>query len=358
MAAMIRKIVVAAIVAAIAWFGSSMLGFPRVFQIMFALYAALGLAVFLLLDARSLPRLSGLAAAAALVAFYAVLSGVYIMGAAALPQYDPEDEKGKIEKLLKAKRAKLEQEHGTLDDMLSQARAMDAKVQQLTERLSRLAPAEPSATALPAPSTGVKDVLARGMEVYDLHECYNCHKIGGKGSVKKRGPVLDNVGSLLTKDDIRKKVFDPTYLYAEGFEKEHKKGVMPDKYKELMSDEEVDALAAYLSTLKNPTVETPKPVFVKSTVEHGFIVYGYVRDAAGKPVAGVEVQAKPLKEHGHAASAKTNEQGYYELFLHLHNEDAGTKVAVSAKGAQKEFVANYDPNDKVTKRQIAIDLTV
>ena len=70
-------------------------------------------------------------------------------------------------------------------------------------------------------------LLARGMEVYELHECYNCHKIGGKGGAKKRGPELDNVGNLLTIDDIKKKIVDPTYLYAEGFEKEHKKGVMP-----------------------------------------------------------------------------------------------------------------------------------
>src|SRR5947199_49291 len=77
----------------------------------------------------------------------------------------------------------------------------------------------------PAASSSV-DSIARGMEVYDLHECYNCHKIGGKGSVKKRGPVLDNIGSYLTPDDIKKKVFDPGYLYADGFEKEHKKKQM------------------------------------------------------------------------------------------------------------------------------------
>jgi mono/diheme cytochrome c family protein len=55
-------------------------------------------------------------------------------------------------------------------------------------------------------------------------------------------------------------VFDPTYLFAEGFEKEHKKGVMPDKYKELMSDQEIDELVAYLSTLKDGSVQTPKPI--------------------------------------------------------------------------------------------------
>ncbi|MEW6543466.1 MAG: c-type cytochrome [Nitrospirota bacterium] len=336
------------------------LAFPPVFQVMFFLYALLGAAVFVLLDAPPVRPMSGLKALLALFLFYLVVSGLYIGGASLLPQYDPEDEKGKIEKLLKAKREKAEHEHKNVDELLKQVAELDAKAQAVSARLNRIAPAPATLGPAPdaAPAAGGMSLVARGKEVYELHECYNCHKIGGQGSVKKRGPVLDNIGSLLTIEDIKKKIFDPTYLYAEGFEKEHKKGLMPDKYKELMTEEELGALAAYLNTLKNPAVETPKPVFVKTKVEHGFIVYGYVKDGSGKPLAGVEVQAKPLKEHGHASSAKTNQEGYYEIFLHMHNEDAGVKIAVSAKGAQKEVVANYDPNDKVTKRQASVDLSV
>jgi mono/diheme cytochrome c family protein len=47
---------------------------------------------------------------------------------------------------------------------------------------------------------------------------------------------------------------------AEGFEKEYDKKLMPGKYKELMSDQEIDALIAYLVTLKDASVQTPKPV--------------------------------------------------------------------------------------------------
>lgn len=339
---------------------SKALDFPAVFQVMFFIYAMLGAAVFILLDAPPVHPMSGLKAAVALIVFYAACSVVYIGGASLLPQYDPEDEKGKIEKLLKAKREKAAQDLKSLDELMQKETELDSKVQSLLARLNELAPsssAGPVADSL-KPAGGGMSLVSRGMEVYDLYECYNCHKIGGKGSVKKRGPVLDNVGSLLTKDDIKKKVFDIAYLYAEGFEKEHKKGVMPDKYKELMSEEELEALGAYLSTLKNPAVETPKPVFVKTKVEHGFIVYGYVRDSGGKPVPSIEVQAKPLKEQAHVGSAKTNQEGYYEIFLHLHNEDSGTKITVSAKGVQKDVVANYDPSDKVTKRQASVDLSV
>jgi mono/diheme cytochrome c family protein len=360
MGGIIRKVVVALVVAAVLWVASGTFGFPRVFQIMFVLYAGLGLVIFLLLDARPMPRLAGGAAAIALVLFYVAISVAYIGGAAALPQYDPEDERSKIEKILKAKRERAGHDGKDVDQMLKHAQELNARAEELMARLRHVAPSAGDSgldVAVTKPM-GATDMIARGMEVYELHECYNCHKIGGKGSVKKRGPVLDNVGSLLTIEDIKKKVFDTAYLYAEGFEKEHKKGVMPDKYKELMTDEELEALATYLSTLKNTAVETPRPVFVKTKVEHGFIVYGYIRDGTGKPLAGVEVQIKPQKEHAHASTVKTNAQGYYESFLHLHNEDAGTKILVTANGVQKEVVANYDPNDKVTKRQASVDVTV
>jgi mono/diheme cytochrome c family protein len=358
----LTKIIVGLIVGGIFVGLASVFAFPPVFQAMFFLYAMLGAGVFILLDAPSLGTMGGVKAIVGLSVFYIVVSTLYIGGASLLPQFDPQDEMGKIEKLLKVKRERAAHEHEAVDESLQQVKTLERKVQTLTTRLNQLAPiAAPDAglnAAIPTPSAGGTDLIARGKEVYELHECYNCHKIGGQGSVKKRGPVLDNIGSLLTIDDIKKKVFDTTYLYAEGFEKEHKKGLMPDKYKELMTEEELGALAGYLSTLKNPAVETPKPIYVKTKVEHGFTVYGYVRDGSGKPVAGVDVQAKPLKADGHAGSTKTNPEGYFEIFLHLHNEDSGTKIVVTAKGVSKEIVATYDSNDKVTKRQASVDLSV
>jgi len=358
---MLLKLVVGAGLIPIVWFLTSAMHFPRVFQIMFVLYIVLGLVVFLLLDAPPVRTIGGWKAAAALVVFYVVLSTAYVLGASILPQYDPNVEKEKIDKIVKPRMETPEQRQARLEALLKKTEELQAKTDTLLTALNRFSPAPaatvPSAASAPTASGSV-NVIARGMEVYDLHECYNCHKIGGKGSVKKRGPVLDNIGSYLTPDDIKKKVFDPGYLYAEGFEKEHKKKQMPDKYKELMTDEEVSALAAYLASLKNPAVETPKPVFVKSNVSHGFIVYGYVKDKSGKPLPGVTVLAKPLKPGREAHEATTNAEGYYEIFLHIHNEDVGTKIEVSAKDAKKEITANYNPEDKVTKRQTAVDLVL
>src|SRR5206468_12431620 len=104
------------------------------------------------------------------------------------------------------------------------------------------------------------NLLALGKEQYDQQECYNCHKISGKGSVKKRGPVLHNIGSLMKPEEMKEKLLNPRSWMAEGFEKEYNKKLMPDKYKELMSDQEIDELVAYLSTLKDASVQTPKPI--------------------------------------------------------------------------------------------------
>lgn len=239
------------------------LHFPPIFQGMFFGYAMLGAAVFILLDAPSLKPISGVKAVIALVVFYGILSVVYIGGASNLPQYDPEDEKGKIEKLLKAKRAASEQ--GKAEELLARAKALSEKADTIMARLQAVGGA---AAEAPAGEGGAKpagapaaagDLVALGKEQWNLQECYNCHKLFGEGG-KKRGPELDNIGNLLKPEELRQKVLDPQSWMAEGFEKEYEKKKMPDKYKELMEEKEVDALIAFLATLKNPAVNTPKPI--------------------------------------------------------------------------------------------------
>ena len=355
---MLLTLIIGVALMPLVWFVTGAMHFPPVFQIMFVIYVLLGLIVFLLLDAPPIQKVGGWKAVVALLVFYAVISAAYVLGASILPQYNPVVEKEKIDKIVKPKMETPEQRRARLDTLLKKTEDLQVKTDTLLAALNKFSP--PPAASVPAVPTASSavDILARGREVYDLQECYNCHKIGGKGSVKKRGPVLDNIGAYLTPDDIKKKIFDPGYLYAEGFEKEHKKKQMPDKYKELMTDEEVNAVAAYLATLKNGSPDTPKPIFVKSNVSHGFIVYGYVRDKNGNPVPDVTVVAKPLKEGRETHEGKTSKEGYYEIFLHIHNEDVGTKIEVTAKGVKKEITANYNPEDKVTKRQAAVDLVI
>jgi len=238
------------------------LEFPFIFQMMFFGYAMLGAAVFMLLDAPSLKTMSGMKSLIVLIAFYIVLCTVYISGASMWPQYDPEDEKGKIAKILGPKFAATQQ--GKAEELIARAKALDEQVKALEVRLKALGgdqvAKEPPAGAPPA-ANGVAtgDFMKQGEEQWQLQECYNCHKLKGEGG-KKRGPELDNIGTYLTVDDIKQKILDPKSFMAEGFEKEWEKGKKPDKYKDLMEANDVVALASWLGTFKNTSVNTPKPI--------------------------------------------------------------------------------------------------
>jgi len=238
------------------------LEFPFIFQMMFFGYAMLGSAVFMLLDAPAIKTMSGVKSLIALVAFYIVLCTVYISGASMWPQYDPEDEKGKIAKILGPKFAATQQ--GKAEELIARAKALDEQVKALEVRVKALggdqATKEPQAGAAPTPTAvATGDFMKMGEEQWQLQECYNCHKLKGEGG-KKRGPELDNIGTYLTVDEIKQKILDPKSFMAEGYEKDWEKGKMPDKYKDLMEEGDVVALASWLGTFKNTSVPTPKPI--------------------------------------------------------------------------------------------------
>lgn len=264
----IKKSIVGIVVGGILFGATNALGFPFVFQALFFGYAILGAIVFIILDLPALKPFGGAKAVGALLVFYVILSVSYIAVGAMWPQYDPEDEKGKIEKILKPKREQYEA--GKVEVLLQRAKALDEKAKELTARLQALgaaqAPADQKAgggsapTATTAAATG--DVAKLGEEQWQLQECYNCHKLKGEGG-KKRGPELDNIGNLLSADEIAKKILDPKSYKAEGFEQEYDKGKMPDKYKDLMEPGDVQALAVWLAGFKNASVNTPKPIKMK-----------------------------------------------------------------------------------------------
>ncbi|MBX3236618.1 MAG: cytochrome c [Nitrospiraceae bacterium] len=263
----IKKTIIGVVIGGILFGATNALGFPFVFQALFFGYAMLGAIVFIILDLPTLKPFGGVKAVGALIVFYVVLCVVYISGASLWPQYDPEDEKGKIDKILKPKREQYEA--GKVDVLMQRAKALDEKAKELTARLQSLgaaqAPADQKAGGDSAPTSTVAssgDIAKMGEEQWQLQECYNCHKLKGEGG-KKRGPELDNLGNLLSADEIARKILDPKSYKAEGFDQEYEKGKMPDKYKDLMEPKDVQALAAWLATFKNASVNTPKPIKMK-----------------------------------------------------------------------------------------------
>jgi mono/diheme cytochrome c family protein len=85
--------------------------------------------------------------------------------------------------------------------------------------------------------------VAKGAQVYADQKCAVCHSIGDKGN--KKGP-LDDVGSKLSAAEVQEWLVDATGMAAKA--KATRKPPMKS-YATLPKDD-VDALVAYLMTLK------------------------------------------------------------------------------------------------------------
>jgi len=97
-------------------------------------------------------------------------------------------------------------------------------------------------------------------------------------------------------------------------------------------------------------VIVPSPeVFSTHENDHRFIVEGHITDSdgIGIPNAKVFVRAEVLDT---GVTAFSDQAGFYSALLHLHSEDAGTSITVTAFGATEHITAEFDPADKTTAR--------
>lgn len=93
-----------------------------------------------------------------------------------------------------------------------------------------------------AAAAAAQDAKAKGEKVYADQKCSLCHSIGGKGNAK--GP-LDAVGSKDSPDELRQWIVD-----AKGMTAKTKAPRKPEMKTYNLPKEDVDALVAYLSSLK------------------------------------------------------------------------------------------------------------
>jgi mono/diheme cytochrome c family protein len=86
-------------------------------------------------------------------------------------------------------------------------------------------------------------LVQKGQQIYAARKCSMCHSVAGKGNPKGS---LDGVGAKWTADEIREWIVNSKEMAA----KHHatRKPAMPDFSK--VPKEEVDALVAYMQTLK------------------------------------------------------------------------------------------------------------
>jgi hypothetical protein len=103
-----------------------------------------------------------------------------------------------------------------------------------------------------------------------------------------------------------------------------------------------------LLALAAPATATHEP-------DHRFLVLGYVTDAGGRPVAGARVVVTRART-GLEYPTRTEPDGFYFLVLHLHDEDEGDLLRVSANGVRGEVRARFDVADKKVERGTRVDV--
>jgi mono/diheme cytochrome c family protein len=89
---------------------------------------------------------------------------------------------------------------------------------------------------------GAQDKVAKGEKVYADNKCALCHSIGDKGN--KKGP-LDGVGTKLSAADLKAWIVD-----AAGMTAKTKAERKPNMKNYTLAADDVDALVAYMQTLK------------------------------------------------------------------------------------------------------------
>lgn len=98
----------------------------------------------------------------------------------------------------------------------------------------------------------------------------------------------------------------------------------------------------------------PAALWATHEIDHRFKVYGYIKDEQGNPVVDGKVIVVAVR-NGAGSTTFTNKDGYYNVILHLHNEDVGDTVEVTAVGQKKDVIVSFDTSDRATERRVQID---
>ncbi len=93
-----------------------------------------------------------------------------------------------------------------------------------------------------AATASAQDAKAKGEKVYADQKCSLCHAIAGKGNAKGS---LDGIGAKMKPEEIREWITD-----AKGMTAKTKAARKPEMKQYTLPKDDVDALVAYLSSLK------------------------------------------------------------------------------------------------------------
>ena len=90
--------------------------------------------------------------------------------------------------------------------------------------------------------TGEALLIATGEDLATTNGCIGCHTINGLDST---GPTWTGLAASVDSEYLRRAIVDPGAEIAAGFTD----GVMPATYADSLSDDDIDALVAYIESL-------------------------------------------------------------------------------------------------------------
>lgn len=90
-------------------------------------------------------------------------------------------------------------------------------------------------------------------------------------------------------------------------------------------------------------------------VYYRYVVLGYVKDAAGRPVRDAAVELVRDRT-GFSYLAETDEDGLFILVARLGDESAGETLTLRANGRSTTLTARFDPSNRVDDRGTRVDL--
>jgi len=89
-------------------------------------------------------------------------------------------------------------------------------------------------------------------------------------------------------------------------------------------------------------------------VQYRYTVLGYVRDAAGRPRAGVGLEVTRQKT-GFSYQGETDSSGLYAIVARLADESRGERLLVRAGPASLWVTTRFDPRDHASERGTRVD---
>ena len=90
------------------------------------------------------------------------------------------------------------------------------------------------------------------------------------------------------------------------------------------------------------------PVYAEHEVDHRYEVEGYILDGSGEPVAATSVTIRIQNDI--IGSAETAGDGYYSIRAHLHDENLGQQLTITAGGQKFQTRVTFRRGDTSTQR--------